>query len=216
MATGRQAGPVGSKTTSRRVPAGAPASAACSRSRRLSRRGQQRRRQTSLPSARSTRAVCVVAIPRSMPTSLRSGMTFLLPWMSLPRLPAGGASTATVPLWLSLAAAPSHLRQRDPAHHPVGRSTLLNRVIRGQAQGGNHTCEARRSRRLPQPHPVRHPPDQPGPFHRTAIERRMSRPVAGRCRARPRASWRRSARRPPSSAGRWLDGEEEVEMRHLP
>ena len=71
-ATGSHAGPVGSITTSSRVPTGAPTNAAVSSRVRLSTVGQARRRHTSLPSPRSTRTVWSLAMPRSTPTSRRS------------------------------------------------------------------------------------------------------------------------------------------------
>ena len=70
-ATGSHAGPVGSSTTSNRVPAAAPASAAASTRARLATVGSHRRRHSSAPSAASTRTVCELAIPKSMPTNLR-------------------------------------------------------------------------------------------------------------------------------------------------
>jgi hypothetical protein len=67
-ATGSQAGPVGSITTSSLVPSGQPASAAASTAVRLSTAGQALRLATTVPSPSSTRTVCAVAMPRSMPT----------------------------------------------------------------------------------------------------------------------------------------------------
>ena len=61
-AIGSQAGPVGSTTTSRRVPAAAPASAACSTSPRLSTVWTGLRRHTRPPSPASTRTVRALVI----------------------------------------------------------------------------------------------------------------------------------------------------------
>lgn len=68
-ATGSHAGPVGSITTSSFVPAGQPASAAASAAARLSPVDQALRLATMAPSPSSTRTVCAVATPKSMPTS---------------------------------------------------------------------------------------------------------------------------------------------------
>jgi hypothetical protein len=56
-AIGNHAGPVGSITTSSRVPGTAPASAAVSTAARLSTVGRARRRQISPPRSSSTRTV---------------------------------------------------------------------------------------------------------------------------------------------------------------
>lgn len=76
-AIGSHAGPVGSITTSNRVPRGAPATAACSINVRLATLGSQRRRHTSRPEPSRTRTVWADAIPRSMPTSRRCLSTVL-------------------------------------------------------------------------------------------------------------------------------------------
>jgi hypothetical protein len=67
-AIGSHAGPVGSITTSSRVPAAAPDSAAASTPARLSAVGRARRRQTSPPWPSSTLTVWSLAMPRSIPT----------------------------------------------------------------------------------------------------------------------------------------------------
>ena len=68
-AIGSHAGPVGSITTSSRVPSGQPASAAASTAARLSTAGKALRLATVAPSPSSTRTVCALAMPKSMPTS---------------------------------------------------------------------------------------------------------------------------------------------------
>ena len=67
-AIGIHAGPVGSITTSNRVPDGQPASTAASISPRLSSVGQALRFAIVVPSPSSTRTVCALAMPKSMPT----------------------------------------------------------------------------------------------------------------------------------------------------
>ena len=74
-AIGNHAGPVGSTTTSSRVPAGQPANAAVSISLRLSTVGHALRLATVLPSPSSTRTVCALAMPKSMPTRRLSFMS---------------------------------------------------------------------------------------------------------------------------------------------
>jgi hypothetical protein len=78
-AIGSHAGPVGSTTTSRRVPTGVSARAARSTCSRLSRVGIALARHTRLPSPASTRTVWALVIPRSIPTSRRSSIR-LPPW----------------------------------------------------------------------------------------------------------------------------------------
>ncbi|GAA2348603.1 hypothetical protein GCM10010416_81130 [Streptomyces caniferus] len=70
-AIGSHAGPVGSITTSNRVPGAAPANAADSIIDKLSTVGSHRRRHTSRPASSRTRTVCADAIPKSIPTNLR-------------------------------------------------------------------------------------------------------------------------------------------------
>jgi hypothetical protein len=67
-AIGNHAGPVGSITTSNRVPSGQPANAAVSISLRLSVVGHAFRLVIVLASPSSTRTVCALAIPKSIPT----------------------------------------------------------------------------------------------------------------------------------------------------
>jgi hypothetical protein len=76
-AIGNQAGPVGSITTSNRVPGATPANAAVSTAAKLSTVGRARRRQTSPPRPSSTRTVWSLAIPRSIPTSRLSSIITL-------------------------------------------------------------------------------------------------------------------------------------------
>jgi hypothetical protein len=74
-AIGNQAGPVGSITTSRRVPDGVPSSALDSMTDKLSTVGTALRFETVLPSSSSTRTACADAIPKSIPTSRRQTIT---------------------------------------------------------------------------------------------------------------------------------------------
>jgi hypothetical protein len=131
-AIGSHAGPVGSTTTSSRVPAGVLASAARSTSPRLSTVGIALRRHTRLPSPASTRTVWALVVPRSIPTSRRSSI-LLPPWPWWPArrpLRRGGAGHATVPRALRPTTAPTHVLQ--PAATQLGRATSLIRGIRGR------------------------------------------------------------------------------------
>ncbi len=114
------AGPVGSSTTSRTVPSGAPSRACCSIHPRLSAVGMHRRRHTSVPSPVSTTTVWALAMPRSTPTIRRSatGSSFPGPHVSCrtSAVRTGDAFTTTVPRWLSPTAAPTHVLQTGPAH----------------------------------------------------------------------------------------------------
>ena len=76
-AIGSHADPVGSITTSNRVWAVTPASAAASTPARLSTVGRARRRQTAPPRPSSTRTVWSLATPRSIPTRRLSSIIAL-------------------------------------------------------------------------------------------------------------------------------------------
>jgi hypothetical protein len=78
-AIGIHAGPVGSTITSNRVPAGQPANAAVSTAVKLSTVGHALRFAIVAPDSSSTRTVCALAIPRSIPTSRRHPISMLLP-----------------------------------------------------------------------------------------------------------------------------------------
>jgi hypothetical protein len=65
-AIGSHDGPVGSSTTSSRVPTGVPARAACSTSAKLATVGTALRRQITLPSSDSTRTMCALTMPKSL------------------------------------------------------------------------------------------------------------------------------------------------------
>jgi hypothetical protein len=116
-ATGSHAGPVGSTTTSSRVPAGAPASAAASTASRLATVGRQRRRPSTRPAWSKIAAVWALVMPRSMPSSRRSATATgalltvatdhakCLAWLRLPtataprlasRVPSDGSHTCRV------------------------------------------------------------------------------------------------------------------------
>jgi hypothetical protein len=71
-ATGSHAGPVGSTTTSSRLPAGMPASADASTASRLWTVGRQRRRPSTWPAWSKIATVWAVVTPRSMPSTRRS------------------------------------------------------------------------------------------------------------------------------------------------
>src|SRR5918994_4474733 len=73
-AIGNHAGPVGSITTSRRVPPDVPASAAFSISVRLATVGSALRFASVVPCPSRTRTACADAIPKSMPTRRLSFM----------------------------------------------------------------------------------------------------------------------------------------------
>lgn len=124
-ATGNHAGPVGSITTSNRVPAAAPCSAAASTRAKSATVGSQRRRHTSRPSSASTRTVCALAIPRSIPTNRRSTLA-TSPCRRL-TAPAGPrvrrrTRSATVPKAASahLTTAPTHVLQTGPTSTGAG------------------------------------------------------------------------------------------------
>ena len=68
-AIGNHAGPVGSITTSKRVPAGVPSNALDSITDKLSTVGTALRFASVVPSSSSTRTACADAIPKSIPTS---------------------------------------------------------------------------------------------------------------------------------------------------
>src|SRR6266516_7496260 len=123
-AIGSHAGPVGSITTSSRVPAGQSASATVSTAVRLSAVGQALRLATTLPSPSSTRTVWAVALPRSMPTSL---LWFIPPprvaYRHAPARPLGAAPSGHGPKQPRPAAAPTHVLQ--PGQASKGRPTSL-------------------------------------------------------------------------------------------
>jgi hypothetical protein len=144
-ATGNHAGPVGSITTSRTVPAGVPANAAASIRPRLSTVGSHRRRHTTRPSPSSTRTVCELAIPRSTPTSrLTTTSQRSRRYRTTPvAAEQGDDSTTTAPrVGEHLTRLP--LMRCKRARPRPGRPTSLIRGIRGQASGGNQLNEANR------------------------------------------------------------------------
>ena len=98
-AIGSHAGPVGSTTTSSRVPSGAPANAVVSTSVRLGTVGHALRFAIVCPVSSSTRTVCALAIPISIPTSRRvsSSAAPFLGDRYPPASPDGDALPATVP-----------------------------------------------------------------------------------------------------------------------
>jgi hypothetical protein len=77
-AIGIHAGPVGSTITSNLVPGAQPANAAVSTAVRLSTVGHALRFAIVTPDSSITRAVCALAIPRSIPTSRRHPISVLL------------------------------------------------------------------------------------------------------------------------------------------
>ena len=142
-AIGNHAGPVGSITTSSRVPAGQPANAIVSISLKLSTVGHALRLATVLPSPSSTRTVCALAIPKSMPTRRLSLITFSL---GSCRCFTGSPNGATSSRPRSqgrhaLTAAPTHVLQ--PAPTSTDRATSLIRGIRGQPRCGKQLDGAR-------------------------------------------------------------------------
>ena len=152
--------PVGSITTSSRVPAGQSASATVSTAVRLSAVGQALRLATTLPSPSSTRTVWAVAMPRSMPTSLLWSIPPpRVAYRHAPARPLGAAPSGHGPKQPRPAAAPTHVLQ--PGQASKGRPTSLIRGIRGQARSGNQNYGARHAG-PPQSGSRRHPPDQPG------------------------------------------------------
>jgi hypothetical protein len=139
-AIGSQEGPVGSTTTSRQTPGGAPVRAARSTSTRLSRVGTALRRHTTAPSPASTRTVWTLVIPRSMPTNRRSLMRRLLARCGLSQpFPKRRCSTATVPKWLRPTTAPTRVLQPAPTAQ-VGPLPSSGPSVAGQ--GGNQVNEA--------------------------------------------------------------------------
>ena len=109
-AIGSHAGPVGSITTSSLVPSGHPASAAASTAARLSTVGHALRLATTLPSPSSTRTVCAVATPRSIPTSRR--------WFIQPPL-------RDVPVRTGSPAGVTHHQATVPSSHGQPRLPLM-------------------------------------------------------------------------------------------
>src|SRR5712691_9340947 len=77
-AIGNHAGPVGSITTSKRVPAGVPSNALNSIADKLSTVGNAFRFASVLPSSSRTRTACADAIPKSIPTNRLQLIVFSL------------------------------------------------------------------------------------------------------------------------------------------
>ena len=166
-AIGSHAGPVGSNTTTSRVPSGAPASAARSINVSDSTAGTHDDRHTSRPSASSTRTECREAIPRSIPTRrLPGGCLSCSTATSLPHLrtcqlrrQAGSNPSATVPGRRSPATAPTHVLQPAQAPCGLGHFPHAGHPWPGQQWQSNPRGPA--SHR-PQNLRRRHLPDQPG------------------------------------------------------
>ncbi len=176
-AMGNHAGPVGSITTSSLVPAGQPLSAIRSSSPRLSRVGQALRLCSVFPSPSSTRTVCALAMPRSMPTRRRWFISSPLVVSVLTGSPAGATRTSGHgPKETRPTAAPTHVLQPDPAS--LDRSTSLIRGIRGRAGCGNQKNGAGPLRASPEP--ISTPP--PGPAGMTMQPWDLSLVVDPRCR----------------------------------
>jgi hypothetical protein len=113
-ATGSHAGPVGSITTSSRVPAGAPASAAASITANASSVGRVRRRPRTWPVWSRIATVWAVVMPRSMPSSRRSATT--PPSRSGDMMLPTARPVATAPRSSSCpATAPTHVESTGPA-----------------------------------------------------------------------------------------------------
>jgi hypothetical protein len=160
-AAGSHAGPVGSITTSSLVPSGQPASAAASAAERLSTVGQALRLATIVPSPSSTRTVCAVAMPKSMPTRRR----WLIPPPS-PRMPDQTGSPARAAQHQATVPS-SHGQPRLPLmccnQAQPRRAGLLPSSGASVARPGVAIRRTRPSLTgLPQTLSQRHPPDQPG------------------------------------------------------
>jgi hypothetical protein len=160
-AIGSHAGPVGSITTSSMVPAGVPASAACSTCSRLSTVGIALRRHTTVPSARSTRTVWALVIPMSIPTNRRSSIR-CLPWPWWPAAPAAPMGGAPRPRSQGRC-----IRRRHPlmcCNRPrpsrVGPLPSSGASVAGQGRQSDERGSAHQ--RLPQRKTQRHPRNQPG------------------------------------------------------
>src|SRR6266849_3818599 len=146
-ATGNHAGPVGSITTSKRVPAGAPSNPHNSIADKLSTVGTALRFASVLPSSSRTRTECADAIPKSIPTSRLQLIVFSLEQNGTPRHRLARATThasATVPTLNRPTAAPTHVLQTDPTSKD--RPTSLIRDIRGQVECDDQIDEAKPSR----------------------------------------------------------------------
>jgi hypothetical protein len=102
-----------------RVPAGAPASAACSIKVSDSTVGTHDDRHTTRPSASSTRTECLDAIPRSTPTSRRG-------------CPASSCTISTFPCIVGLNRLRLHSRQQPNGHGPTVQ----------EPGNGSHSCAA--------------------------------------------------------------------------
>ena len=162
-AIGSHAGPVGSTTTSRRVPAGRPgqgglldlAKTVHGRERLAAAHRPCRRRPAP---GRCGRWL----IPRSIPTSRRSCIRV----SSLAVVACSGRSdgrrwiTATVPRGWRPTTAPTHVLQ--PAPTSAGRATSLIRGIRGRPRAAIRRTRLGAHQRLPQRRTQRHPRNQPG------------------------------------------------------
>ena len=158
-AIGNHAGPVGSITTSNRVSAVAPASAAASTAAKLSTVGRARRRQIS-PRRRRAPARCAsLAIPRSSrPGAWIDHRALLAAVNRCPPIDHDG------PRGAADGHGPTHRRRRpaapgDGPHSCAAsgpdltrrRPTSLIRDIRDQASGGNRANGTPPYRRLPEP-----------------------------------------------------------------
>ena len=160
-AIGNHAGPVGSITTSKRVPAGVPSNAHDSITDRLSTVGNALRFATVLPSSSRTRTACADAIPKSMPDQPPADHRRLL--RSVGCTPARSSSDARVrprSQGSRPTAAPTHVLQTDPTS--TGRPTSLIRGIRGRVECDDQIDEARPTRGLPQCAIMTSPPEPAG------------------------------------------------------
>jgi hypothetical protein len=177
-ATGSHAGPVGSITTSSRVPGSAPSSAVASSAAKLSARGWTRRLASTRVPASRTCAVCAVAIPRSSPTRRRPAALSCIVLLSVRRRPARlrplheetrdhhRPTSAPTPRRARIAAAPTHVLQPGPGSRRCSLATRpapLPSTGSSVASPGRHSAQrGHRAERGPQRRSCRLHPDQPG------------------------------------------------------